>query len=819
MAEKSVKRKANLLLKIGGMQCSFCVESIKKAFRRIEGVSHVGVNLSHEETLIEYDPTKATPAELRETIRSIGYSIRDPTKPKSFEEDEEELRRHRRQLSVTTLIGVLTLGFMALIWFGIKPAWFPWAILGLTLTMIFIVGGPILRMAYASLRRGILNQHVLMEFGALGGLFGGLIGFFVQPWPMADFMGAAIYITAYHILSGYISLLVRTNSSQAIRKLMNLQPATARVIRNGIEEEIPIEQVQTGDLVRVRPGESIPIDGLVKEGKSTIDQSLVTGESMPVIKEKGDEVIGGSLNQYGALVIETTKVGQDSFLQQVSRSIQEARALKPSILQTVEKVLKIFVPGVLLFAAFAFLLWTGGAWLVSGEVQFQTAIFTTLAVLVMGYPCALGMATPLAMIRGGGLAAQHGILMRSGEAFQVFKDVTVVALDKTGTITEGKPRVVTVYPMGGYDENEVISLAASIEQNSEHPLARAIMDYAHAKNYALTSNKIEDFEIKPGFGVIGSVGSSEVRVGSPRFLMEKGIALHHLKENIYTLEKEGQTVVGVAQGFNLIGLIGIADTLKPSAKEGILRMKRVGLESVMITGDNKRTAEAIAKQAGIDQVIAEVLPQEKAEQIRNLQKQGKRVAMVGDGINDAPALMQANVGIAIGAGTDIAIESADVILVHDNISGVVDAYEIGKTSYSKTKQNVGLAFSFNGIGVPLAVTGLLHPVFAMLAMAASVTTVLLNSFGGKILSNQEVTALEEEQGASVPEMGSISFSIPTIHCQGCVNGLTNALLKVSGINSVEGDSQTKTMVIAFNKESVTIKGIREVIEKRGHRIN
>ncbi|MFQ5914789.1 MAG: heavy metal translocating P-type ATPase, partial [Nitrospinota bacterium] len=442
----------------------------------------------------------------------------------------------------------------------------------------------------------------------------------------------------------------------------------------------------------------------------------------------------------GTLLVQVTKVGEESFLEQVARSIQEARALKPGILLLVEHVLKWFVPGVLIAAGAAFVLWTLGSWLVSGEADFGRAVFATLAVLVMGYPCALGMASPLAMIRGGGTAAQKGILMRSGEAFQVFKDVRKVVLDKTGTITRGKPQVVEVVATEYHPEDRVLALAAAAESPSEHPLARAIVDRADEAGYP----EAEDFQAAPGRGIRATVEGRGVVVGSPRFLAEEGVDLASLQDRLEKMESRGQTVVAVAEAGRPAGLIAIADTLKDDAAQTIARMKEAGLEPVMITGDNWRTAKAVAAQVGISEVMAEVLPEQKAEKVRELQRQGYRVVMVGDGINDAPALMQADVGIAIGAGTDIAIESADVVLVGDRLGGVVDAYYIGKSSFRKTVQNVALAFAFNGIGVPAAVTGLVHPVTAMIAMAASVSTVLLNSFAGKLTPRRAAEEVRAE---------------------------------------------------------------------------
>ncbi|MHA2231190.1 MAG: heavy metal translocating P-type ATPase, partial [Candidatus Hodarchaeales archaeon] len=638
-----------LHVKVGGMQCSFCVESIRKAISRMDGVQDVGVNLSHEEALIVYNPKIVTDRELKDTLQSLGYMVRDPNKLRNFDQEAAELQRHRQQLLIAGLLVFIATLLMITSWLGFRQSWFPVFMLILTIIMIFGVGWPILKMALASMRRGILNQHVLMEFGAFGGLIGGLTGFVIQPWPIADFMAAAIYITGYHILSGYVSLHVRTRSSQAIRKLMELQLATARIARNGVEEEVPIEKVQLGDHVRIRPGESIPVDGIIIEGLSAVDQSLITGEPIPVMKIAGDEVIGGSVNQYGSLLVQVTRIGEESFLQQVVRSVQEARTLKPGIILVVEKVLNFFIPAVLLAAALAFSIWTVGAWVLVGEPNASRAIFATLAVLVMGYPCALGMATPLAMIRGGGIAAQQGILMRSGEAFQVFKDVEIVMLDKTGTITEGKPKVVSIIPGEAWSKDQVLTLAAAIENASEHPLGRAIVDYA--KNTELFEEvlDVQDFQALPGLGVKAVMNGHEMLVGSPQFLRKEEIDLRPLQQDLKNLEQEGHTVIGIAAASDLVGVIAIADTLKEDSVEAINQMKALGLELILLTGDTFRTAQAIAKQVGISKVFAEVLPQDKAHLVRDLQQNGTRVAMVGDGINDAPALMQADVGIAIGA--------------------------------------------------------------------------------------------------------------------------------------------------------------------------
>ncbi|HYZ99418.1 MAG TPA: cation-translocating P-type ATPase [Acidimicrobiales bacterium] len=720
-----------LQVKIGGMHCSFCGQTIERAMGRMDGVDQVNVSIAHEETLIRYDPERVTPTELRDTLRDIGYTVRDPRRVRTFEEQEAELRTERMRLAAAASAALVFLALMTLMWTDRHFTGMRWVMLGLTLTVVFVIGRPILRMAVASARRGILNQHVLMEFGALGGLAGGLVGFVRDDFPAADFLGAATLIATYHMLSGFVSLKVRTRTSQAVRKLMDLQPATARVVRDGREQEVPIEQVAVDELVRVRPGEAIPVDGEVADGASGVDQSLVTGEPVPAEKVPGDDVIGGSLNQSGTLLVRVTRVGEDSFLAQVIRHVEEARALKPNLLVLVDRILAVYVPVVLTVAVAAFVFWglVAAGW---GGADLSRAVFAALAVGVMGYPCALGMATPLAMIRGGGIAAHQGILMRSAEAFQGFGRIDQVVLDKTGTLTQGAPCVVSLIPAAGADRTELLRLAAAVEAPSEHPLGRAIVD--RALQEGIDPPGVDGFETLTGRGVRGRVEGREVAVGRPALAPELSVDLGPPADQVHGLEARVGTVVVVIADGALAGMVAIADPVKPDAARTVGDLRRRGIEPVMLTGDNERTARAVADQVGIDEIRAQVLPEDKSARVRELQAAGHRVAMVGDGINDAPALMQADIGIAIGAGTDIAMESSDVILVGDHLSAVVDAWEVGRGTYRRTKQNLAIAFLFNGIGVPAAATGLVHPVWAMAAMAASVTTVLLNSFGLRILS-------------------------------------------------------------------------------------
>jgi heavy metal translocating P-type ATPase len=532
---------------------------------------------------------------------------------------------------------------------------------------------------------------------------------------------------------------------------------------------------------------------------------------MPEEKGVGDEVIGGSVNQSGTLLVRVTKVGEESFLSQVARQVEEARALKPGILQLVDRVLQIFVPAVVGFAALAVLIWTVGAWLVTGEPNWTRAIFAALAVFVMGYPCALGMATPLAMIRGGGMAAQRGILMRSGEAFQVLKDVKKVVLDKTGTITRGEPAVVEVVALNGYEREEALRLAATAESSSEHPLARAVVDAAEEREISVP--EAEDFRSVAGKGVTAGAEGRSLAIGSPRFVEGEGVEVGPARGQIEDLQEAGNTVVALSVDGELAALLALADRIKDDAKEAIERLKAAGLDPVMLTGDNERTVRAVALAMGIEEYRAEVLPEDKAEVVRDLQEQGHRVVMVGDGINDAPALMQADVGMAIGAGTDIAIESADIVLVGERLRAVVDAYHIGKSSYRKTVQNISLAFAFNGIGVPLAVTGLVHPVWAMIAMAASVTTVLTNSFAGQLLPKVGRGREDREQEAR------ITLEIPNMRCEHCLESIREAALALDGVDDVNGDLERHEVTITYRKGEAEPDAIREAIIERGFQVN
>ncbi len=797
-AEKMLIKKTQV--KIGGMMCSFCSQTIEKGLMRTHGVKKVNVSLAHEEALIEHDPEVIEVGEIKRILRGLGYTVRDPRKIQDFEEEDRILKRELNRMMFGWAFAIATTVFMVLNWLDVTIPHQKWIMFAMATVTVFGGGFHILEMSFMALRRWIFNQHVLLTFGALGAYASGVIGFF---YSIPDFFPSAIYLTAFHLLSGYLSGLVRTRSSQAVRKLLSLQPLTAFVVKAGDEIETPVAQLRVGDRVRVRPGERIPVDGKIIEGSSSIDQSLVTGESIPVDKEPGDSVIGASLNQLASLLIEVTRVGEETFLQRVARYVEEAKALKPSIIILADRVLGIYVPSVIIISIASFLFWYFGIAFLGGKPSLLIAVYASLSVLIIGYPCALGMATPLALIRGSGLGAQKGILMRSGEAFQTMKDVGKVVLDKTGTITMGQPKVAEIIPMGSHNRDTLLQVVASAESRSEHPLARAIVD--EAKGAGLSLSEVTDFQVSPGFGVGASFDGRRVLVGNTRFMSEHGVNLNPVKEKIEETENKGITAILAAVNGALAGLIGVSDQPKEDARESIEGLRKRGLVPLMITGDNPRAAHSVASEVGIDEVLAQVLPHQKADKIREIQDDGTRVAMVGDGINDAPALMQADIGIAIGAGTDIAIESSDVILVRGELTGVLDAFDLSINTYRKTRQNLLWAFLFNGVGIPVAATGILHPLMAMAAMVLSTSAIMVNSFGSKFISRREIKVKEK-----------ILLSVPGIHCQGCVDRIRDHLMAQKGIRKVEGDPSKKTISVFFERQKIKKDKIKEVIAGLGY---
>ncbi len=737
-----------ITLPIGGMTCASCASHVTRALKKVFGVLDANVNLATEKATVTYIPGLATLADFKKAVADAGYEVLEAKSEAQgaaqAEEEEDEAERKMREarfrmrvawaFTLPIILWMLPEMFWGIYW--PNETIYNLGLIVLALPVLFWVGRHTYRNGLKPVLKGYANMDTLIALGTGVALLTGPASFF---FPVANYAGVAAMIMAFHLTGRYVEETAKGRASQAIRKLLELGAKTARVIRDGKEIEIPIEEVQVGDIMIVRPGEKIPTDGVVIEGESAVDESMATGESMPVNKRPGDEVIGATINQDGLLKVRATRVGKDTFLAQVIKLVEEAQGTKVPIQEFADKVTAVFVPIIITIAILTFV-----AWLVFPDTMrrlvelgsflpwvdptlgvITLAVVSTVAVLVIACPCALGLATPTALMVGSGLGAEHGILIRSGEAIQTLKDVQVIIFDKTGTITKGKPEVTDVVPLNGFTVEEVLRLAASAERGSEHPLGRAIVE--RAEEEALALEDPQDFQAIRGKGVIAKVGDATVLVGSRRLMQEHGIDPAPAEDQMRGLEEEAKTAMLVAINGQLAGVIAVADTLKDDSVLAIQELHRMGLKTAMITGDNRRTAEAIARKVGIDYVLAEVLPDGKVAEVKKMQEQFGMVAFVGDGINDAPALTQANVGIAIGTGTDIAIEASDVILVRGHLSGVVEAINLSRATFRKIKQNLFWAFFYNVAMIPLAIIGWMHPVLAEIAMATSSITVVTNA--------------------------------------------------------------------------------------------
>ncbi len=736
---------AKVRIGIEGLRCAACVRFIEEELKSIEGVLSATVNIATQEASVDYLPQKVTLAQLNAAIEAWGYKPRQAVSDLPLDKQEEaharEYRRLMRKFWFSAIVSIPVLlfaypqyvpGIQDLSMEVIRWAWILSAIV--TLPVLFYSGRDFFTGAWAAFKHRSANMNTLIALGTgAAWLYSTFAIAFPSVFPEGTsepFFDVVAVVTALVVLGQALELRAKGQSSTAIKKLLGLQAKTARVIRNGQELDLPVEEVLVGDVIQVRPGEKVPVDGIVVEGSSTVDESMLTGESLPVSKKRGDEVIGGTLNKTGAFKFRATKVGKDTALAQIVKMVQDAQNSKAPIARLADTISGYFVPVVMILAIWTFAIWFG----FGPQPSLVYALVTSVAVLIIACPCALGLATPMSLMVGIGKGAEYGILIRSGEALQTACNIQTIVLDKTGTITKGKPELTDVLTAdnGRWTMGELLHLAASAEKVSEHPLAQAIIEGARARGIEPT--EVSEFEAIPGHGVLAKVKGRSVLVGNLKMMNRERITLGSLEEKAQSLADDGKTPIFIAIDGEVAGIIAVADVVKEDSAEAIRALQALGIEIVMITGDNRHTAEAIARQVGITRVLAEVLPEEKANYIQLLQAENKKVAMVGDGINDAPALAQADVGLAIGTGTDVAIEASDITLIKGSLKGVVTAIEVSRATMKNVYQNLFGAFIYNTLGIPIAM-GLLFPFFGLLlnpllagaAMAFSSVTVVGNA--------------------------------------------------------------------------------------------
>ncbi len=714
---------------VEGISCSSCVGTIEKTLREVEGVIEVDIRHETGLTNIKFDSGTVSLKAIENELKKTGFSIRKKS-------ENEEIDSSRERMKIAWIVTIpLFLWMLPSMFFGLT--WpnefiFNMGMIILATPVLFYAGRDTFKSAFKSLSKKSANMDVLIAMGSLAGFLTGLFAFFT---PLLNFSGVGAMIMTFHLTGRFIEAKVKGKTSESIRKLMELEASTANIKVDGEIKEVPVDKVKPGDLMVVRPGEKIPTDGEVVEGFSAVDESMVSGESVPVNKEKGDEVIGATVNQNGVLTIRATKVGEETFLSQVIDMVERAQASNVPIQQLADKVTAFFVPFVIFTALLAFISWNifPGImetvaiffqeifpWIDLSMTPLMLGVFAGMATLVIACPCALGLAMPTALMAGSGKGAENGILIRNGDAIQLIKDVEKIVFDKTGTLTKGEMEVTDI--IGG--EN-VLEIAGSVETVSEHPLGKAIVEKAVEEGKDLKEPK--DFEAIPGKGIKANIDGKKVLIGSEKLFYDKKISNSEFKEDLRRLQSEGKSVSILSYDEDIIGLLALSDVLKEDAEKTVSKLKEMGMECLMITGDNERTAKAVASKLGISGVLSEVLPGEKADEIKRLQEEGNKVSMVGDGINDAPALVQSDVGIAIGSGTDIAIESGDVVLMKDELGDVVKFVKLSESIFSKIKQNLYWAFGYNVLMIPSAFFGIIHPIFAPVAMALSSISVVLNS--------------------------------------------------------------------------------------------
>ncbi|MBN1160809.1 MAG: copper-translocating P-type ATPase, partial [Dehalococcoidales bacterium] len=692
---------------VQGMTCASCVARVEEALKSVPGVVSASVNLASEKATVEYlEGTDVS--EMQRAVRDAGYEL---GKEAESTEDvtaatDREIKRVRNNLILAAGLGVIIMAIM----FSPHFTGMEYIVWALATPVQFWAGLRFYKGAWGALKHRTADMNTLIAVGTSAAYFYSVMAVLFPSLLTVGGAAPNLYfdtsamIIAFILLGRFLEARAKGQTSAAIKKLIGLQPKNALVIRDGKEQEIPVEEVQVGDLVLVRPGERIPVDGVVKKGNPAIDESMVTGESLPVEKKEGDEVIGATINKTGSFQFEATRVGKDTALARIVRLVEEAQGSKAPIQRLADVIASYFVPVVIGIAVVTFIIW----YFLGPSPSLTFAFLNFIAVLIIACPCALGLATPTAIMVGTGKGAEYGILIRSAGALERFYKINTVLLDKTGTLTEGRPRVTDIIAGDSYSEKEVLRLAASVEHDSEHPLAEAVVKAAEEKGLSLA--KITDFKAIPGHGASARLEGKKYLLGSLKLMKDNKTAVDVLEEKASVLWNEGKTVIFLGSEGKAVGIIGLADTLKSDAAAVVAEIKRQGIEVAMVTGDNKRAAEAIARQAGIERVLAEVLPEHKSEEVKKLQQEGRVVAMVGDGINDAPALAQADVGIAIGTGTDVAMETGDITLIRGDLSGITAAISLSRSTMRTIRQNLFWAFAYNVLLIPVA-AGVLYPAF------------------------------------------------------------------------------------------------------------
>ena len=744
--EKSRMRKARI--EIEGMDCASCALNIQKSLSKVKGVANPRVSLLTNKGFMDVDESVSA-VELANAVKEAGY------RAKKIEFEEDSLKKHEgmhhnhngqedlehggehehgysgkekeeSQIWLKKLIGVWILTipiavimlyerfFETVISFPLPESALKATILILGFPVIFIFGFETIKRGIGGIYRLYFNMDSLIMLGTIIAYFTGFLSFFIE---VEDYSGVSAMIMAIFITGKYVEAYARGKATQEIKKLFELGAKNARIIRDGKEIEISAMDLSVGDIMLVRPGEKIPTDGIITKGESSVDESMVTGESLPVDKKAGDKVIGATINQEGVLYIKAAKIGKDTFLSNIIKLVEEAQTTKIPIQQLADKITSIFVPGILVLTILTFIAW----YLIIGDLSKSLGV--AISVLVIACPCALGLAVPIALVVGSGMGAKRGILIRKGEAIQTMKDVRIIVLDKTGTITQGKPRVSEVYSHR-VGEKHILELAANIERFSEHPIAKAIVEKANLNHF----KEVKGFKVHKGRGIEGNIGKKIVTIGNRAFMNEKKISLRDIEDKLKEIEVQGKTTMIVAESGKAIGIIAVSDMVKEDSEKAIAFLNIKGYRVIMITGDNESTAKTIGREVGIKEVISNVFPENKAKKVEELKRENKGlVAFVGDGINDAPAMKTANVGIAMGNGTDIAIEAGDIVLVKGSLIDVVRAINLSNATFKKIKQNLFWAFAYNTVMIPVAMAGVLNPVFAEIAMAASSVSVVVNA--------------------------------------------------------------------------------------------